>query len=78
MFFKILSKFKWFRDWEKRIEERRVKYLGLQCAYDGGELGSTGSVQMSGDCRRRTRNSRKLVNANDNFAPVEYANAAQF
>ena len=29
MFFKILSKFKWFRDWEKRIEERRVKYLGL-------------------------------------------------
>ena len=29
MFLKILSKFKWFTDWEKRIEERRVKYLGL-------------------------------------------------
>ena len=43
---------------------------------NGVETGSTDIVQASGVYRRRTRNSRKFINANDNFANEDYALAA--
>ena len=47
--------------------------------YDGGELGSTGSQQETWSYPDVSWvNANKTLNANDNVAPVGYAQAAQF
>ena len=49
---------------------------GLACLFDGAEIGSTGSIAMWSYPDVSSVNANKTLNANDNFAPQEFAQAA--
>jgi len=48
----------------------------VSCLFDGAEIGSTGSIAMWSYPDVSSVNANKTLNANDNFAPQEFAQAA--
>jgi len=58
------------------VPDSSTKNTRLSSSFDGAEIGSTGTIAMWSYPDVSSVNANKTINANDNFAPQELAQAA--
>jgi len=76
IYYITMKQSEWFTGLGGGTRQLHQKHSIIASSFDGAEIGSTGSIAMWSYPDVSSVNANKTLNANDNFAPQEFAQAA--